>query len=166
MQLALTIMYLHPDAVNLQDFIVMDNSDGKGQFIAYWNLPYPKPTTDELNAGWLGYLKKDKLAELSQICQDTIYGGFTGTDGHLYQFQEKDQGNLIAQMLLLVSDPTISVVQWKTADAGIIELTRDQFLQVCKDADSFKRKNFARYWTLEANVKATTTEFEISQIVW
>ena len=33
-----------------KDFLLQDNSDGKGVFIAEWNLDIPKPTDAQLNA--------------------------------------------------------------------------------------------------------------------
>jgi len=33
-----------------KDVILQDNSDGKGVFIAEWNLDMPKPTMEQLNA--------------------------------------------------------------------------------------------------------------------
>lgn len=164
--MALAIMYMYPNIVNLQDFVVMDNSDGQGQFISEWHYSQPKPTEVQLQSAWLGYCKQAKLAELNDACQNTIYGGFTGTNGHKYQFEEKDQGNLTQQMLFLVNDPTITSVQWKTIDSGIVAHTRAQFLQVCNDANNFKRLNFGKYWQLEVKVDGCTTEDEINNIGW
>lgn len=166
MEMASAIQYLYPKATNLVDFIIMDNSDGQGQHIAVWNLPDPKPTEQQLQDAWLGYNKQTKLAQLSNACQNAIYGGFKGTDGHTYQFASQDQLNITQQMLLLVSDSTITTVQWKTEDAGIIPLTRAQFLAMCNDANNFKRQNMGKYWQLAAQVNACTTVDEINNIGW
>jgi len=46
------IMVLYPTAVNLVDFKLQDNSDGKGPFISYWDTAKlgAKPTQAELDA--------------------------------------------------------------------------------------------------------------------
>lgn len=157
---------MYPDAINLQDFMVMDNADGRGQHIAIWNYSQPQPTGAQIDAAWLAYYKQNKLNELSDSCQNTIYGGFKGTDGHTYQFAAQDQLNITQQMLVLVSDPTIITVQWKTEDSGIITLTRQQFLTMCNDANNFKRQNMGKYWQLATQVEACTTENDIDTINW
>ena len=44
------IKYLFPDAVNGRDYIVQDDSDGKGPYIKEWNLQDSQPTKAELDA--------------------------------------------------------------------------------------------------------------------
>lgn len=46
------IKYLYPTAVPLVDFVLQDNSDGNGPFIAWWDEVKlgPKPTKAELDA--------------------------------------------------------------------------------------------------------------------
>lgn len=166
MQLSLAITYIYPNAIPMQDFVVRDDSDGRGQYIDEWHLTDPKPTQEQLDTAWIGHCKQDRISQLGYDCQNTIYSGFTGTNGHQYQFEDKDQANLTQQMLFLVNDPTIMSVSWKTLDVGVISHTRDEFLQVCKDANNFKSSNFGKYWTLEAQVNSATTEDEINAIVW
>lgn len=158
------VRWQYPDANPLVDFKV-DVVNGE-QKIVRWGLADPQPTDNDLFNWWIEFLKKDKLEKLSDTCESTICNGFVGTNGHQYQFDYKDQDNLTQQMLFLVNDPTIVSIDWKTKDVGILTHTRDEFLQVCKDADSHKRSNFGKYWTLEAQVKSATTEDEINSIVW
>lgn len=159
-------MYLFPHAVPMDDFIIRDDTDGRGQYIAHWSLPETPPTEEEIQNGWLEYLRTEKLKELKQSCQTTILGGFASANGHQYQFENQDQDNITQQMLFLVNDPTITSLQWKTKDVGVIAHTRDEFLQVCKDADTHKRSNFGKFWTLEAQLKSALTEEDINLIVW
>jgi hypothetical protein len=166
MNMALAIQHIYPNADSVTDFKVQDNNDGKGQFIAEWNLSEPQPDGNQLKTAWLEILKANKLAELNNACQSTILDGFVATNGHTYQFDFKDQDNITQQMLFLVNDPTISSVQWKTVNAGVIVHTREEFLQMCKDADAHKRYNFGKYWTLEAQLKSAVTEVEIKSINW
>ena len=43
-------LYANREINFLKDFILQDNSDGKGVFIAEWNLDIPKPTMAQLDA--------------------------------------------------------------------------------------------------------------------
>lgn len=52
MNIAQAIMHLFPQANPLMDFIVQDDSDGEGPYIAKWNLEEPEPTEEELQAAW------------------------------------------------------------------------------------------------------------------
>jgi hypothetical protein len=165
MNLAQAIMHIYPDAVPMENFIVRDDNDGRGAYLDYWDLPYPPPTKEELDNALLGALKKDKKDELNEKCQSEILGGFTASNSHFYWFDFKDQDNLTQQMLFLVHDPTIDSVTWKTG-SGIITHTRDEFMQVCSDANSFKTGRFVKYWTLCAQLDACTTEDQINAIQW
>lgn len=165
MEKTLAIQYMYPNAVIFVDFSVVNDGSGN-ETIDMWNLSNPQPTDTDLQTAWIGYCKQNKISELNDSCQNTIYSGFTGTNGHKYQFGEKDQGNLTQQMLFIVNDTTITSVQWKTEDVGILSHTRADFLQVCLDADNFKRSNFGKYWNLESQVNAATTEDAINAITW
>lgn len=52
MNIALAIMYLFPEANPMIDFVVQDDSDGNGAYIAQWNLEEPQPTEEELQSAW------------------------------------------------------------------------------------------------------------------
>ena len=43
-------LYANKEINPRTDFILQDNSDGKGVFIAEWNLDIPKPTMAQLDA--------------------------------------------------------------------------------------------------------------------
>jgi hypothetical protein len=56
MNLIQKIIQIYP-SLTIQDFIVpngtivvQNNSDGKGEFIAYWNNSNPQPTQEQLDA--------------------------------------------------------------------------------------------------------------------
>jgi hypothetical protein len=52
------IIHLYPTAKPVKDFNVYDDGDGKGQYIAVWDVkdeagnPVPQPTEAELAAAW------------------------------------------------------------------------------------------------------------------
>jgi hypothetical protein len=41
-------LYVNQEVDFFKDVILQDNSDGKGVFIAEWNLATPKPTLEQL----------------------------------------------------------------------------------------------------------------------
>ena len=43
-------LFLNKEIDFRNDVVLQDNSDGKGVFIAKWNLDIPKPTEEQLNA--------------------------------------------------------------------------------------------------------------------
>lgn len=43
-------LYVNREIDVRKDFLLQDNSDGKGVFIAQWNLDIPKPTMAQLDA--------------------------------------------------------------------------------------------------------------------
>ncbi|KAA9003995.1 hypothetical protein F4V43_11330 [Paenibacillus spiritus] len=59
MHLPSAIQHLYPDADAFRDFIVQDDSDGRGPYIAYWGLDSPQPTDEELQQAWAEYQKTD-----------------------------------------------------------------------------------------------------------
>jgi hypothetical protein len=166
MNLASAITYLHPNAIPTHDFVVRDDSDGRGQYIDEWNLSDPQPTQDQLQTAWIGYLKKDKIVELTEACDKAIAQGFTATNGHTYQYQTNDQANINKQLTLLLLNDTITDVLWKTVDAGAINHTRDEFIALATDASNHERNNIGKLWQLEAQVNSAIDEDSINLVVW
>lgn len=52
MELALAILHLYPEADPHRDFIVQNDNDGNGDYVAQWNLDVDKPTEQQLSAAW------------------------------------------------------------------------------------------------------------------
>lgn len=55
MNLAACILHIYPAAKQDVDFVVQDDSDGRGPYIAIWKLDAPQPTEAELQAAWEAY---------------------------------------------------------------------------------------------------------------
>lgn len=77
MNIASAINFLHPNAVSMIDFIVRDDSDGEGQYIALWGLEEPEPTEEELQAAWDAYQdyetnKPPEVTELDRIGEQLV----------------------------------------------------------------------------------------------
>lgn len=169
MNIGAAIRWKYPDASPARDYSVVADPHTGEQTIEFWNLPDPEPTTDQLQQWWVSYLKDAKIAELNDACNQEILAGFTSSalgQPHTYGFDYEDQQNLNGQLAILMFDNTITSVNWKTKDAGVLTHTRDQFIQVCKDAEAFKRSRIEKFWNLKAQVQQATTEDQINAITW
>lgn len=169
MNIGQIIAWKWPNAAPTKDYSVVADPLTGEQHIEFWNLPDPQPTDQDFQSWWVPCLKDSKIAQLKQKCYETIIAGFTSTASgtqHTYGLDEKDQRNLNGQLSILMLDNTITSVTWKTLDAGVITLTRDQFMQLCKDAEAFKRSNIEKYWNLVSQVQAATTVDQINAINW
>lgn len=113
--------------------------------------------------------KVAKIIELNTACNQTILNGFSSTcmgTEHQYKFDMEYQGNITQQGVMLTLDPTIETVIWPTSDAGVIPHTREQFIQLCKDAQNWKATNIYRYFELKAQVEACTVIADVEAFVW
>lgn len=163
--LALAIMTKYPSAILMEDFIV--RNDGEGQYISEWNLPYPQPTIEELEATFIDFIKKNKLDKLNEACNEQILNGFTSAStGFVFEFETHDQSNFTQQAILLLNDPTINSIPWKTLNMGIQNLTRSQYFTILKESETHKRNAIGKFWTLKAQVMGATTVEEIDAINW
>lgn len=164
MNFAQAIRWKYPNANPLSDFRV-EIVNGVS-YLVDWNLPDPKPNDEEIYAWWVEFVRESKLRELADACQADILAGLHASNGHTYQFDFKDQDNISQQLTLMLLDPTISVIPWKTMDSGIVNHTRAEFITVARDAEAHKRNNMGRYWQLEARVKSAMTDTDILPIKW
>ncbi|USK72728.1 DUF4376 domain-containing protein [Peribacillus asahii] len=99
-------------------------------------------------------------------CEEEILKPFTATNGHVYAFEMKDQINFNQQLSLITLDESITEIIWKTEDSGVLVHTRDEFIQVVANAETHKRSNITKYWTLKAQVQSATTIEGIEAITW
>ena len=112
-----------------------------------------------------------KILALNSYCNQLIQSGFpssaTGVS-HQYKFDMEYQGNMSQDGTMLALDPTIDSVPWPTINAGVVPHTRDQFIQLCKDAKTWKDTNVYHYFALKAQVLAvtTTTVDQVNAINW
>jgi hypothetical protein len=161
----LALQYLFPGTTT-RDYIVALNADGK-PYIEQWNMPIPIPSDEELMAAELAALKEKKIYELNRKCNAEILRGFTSAStGHRFSFGQEDQANLTQQMLLLLNDPNLSSVEWKTEDSGVQTFTREQFLSIVKEAEAHKRSLMAQYWKKKANVLESSDRDTIKAMEW
>lgn len=65
MNIATAIMHIYPHAIPMKDFIVRDDSDDKGAYIAEWKLEEAQPTEEELKGAWEYIQLHPSVPELS-----------------------------------------------------------------------------------------------------
>ncbi|GAA4704079.1 DUF4376 domain-containing protein [Brevibacillus fulvus] len=124
-----------------------------------WDLTPPTAPLEQV--------KTAKIDFLNNECFKAIYAGFiSASTGHTFRFNEEDQANFNQQSTLFLLKPDLAETQWKTEDAGIVTLTRDQFIEVVFEAGQHKQQQIGKYWTLKAQVEAATTKEEVDSINW
>lgn len=113
--------------------------------------------------------KQNKIYELNTACNQDILNGFTSSCTgveHQYKFDMEYQGNFAQQGVMLSLDPTIETVPWPTNDEGVVDHTRESFIQLCKEAQDWKSTNIYRYFGMKAQVMNCTLVDELNVIVW
>ncbi len=164
MNLARALIYLFPNTCMMKDILVRD--DGEGAYIDQWNISDPQPTQEQLDQAWIEVVRKDKLNELDEACENDILSGFIASNGHHYGFSYKDQINFNEQDAILTRNPSIDTIYWKTDDIGPIPHTREEWYAVVDDVAVSKLGKIARYWQLKVYVLSLNSESEINAIHW
>jgi hypothetical protein len=121
----------------------------------------------EINDDYLlNYHRDLKKESLNEDCENTILGGFTATNGHIYRCNRDDQTNMIGQKDELRDDPTILEVEWRTEDEGYISHTREDWLQVYREAFVFKKTQLFKCKSLKQRATDATSHDEIIAVKW
>jgi len=102
MNIVRAIEYLYPEAKILQDFAVAD--EGKGQYIAEWNLPDPKPSEAELlsleeDPNFQAWLKAKKNVRIDRDTGKAINEAI-----HPFAGLEEQIGILRDQLVHIIND--------------------------------------------------------------
>jgi hypothetical protein len=113
-------------------------------------------------------LKQARINFLKDECTQAIYEGFTSSLGYEFGFNAHDQQNFGQQLLLLMLDTnnTITEIQWKTKNQGVVELTKEEFLQIVEEAKQHKLNQQHKYWMKEELVLVSQSKDEVASIVW
>lgn len=134
----------------------------------------PKNILDEKR---IARLKKDKINDLSNKCEQAIIGGFIsnalGVD-HLYDSEEVDQINLIGAVAATAPSPAepngySNYYACRDVATGIksyIEHSYSVLRQVMFDGAQFKLGHLQRFHALRIQVQEAITEEQINAINW
>lgn len=135
----------------------------------------------DLEKATLEEVKSAKIAQLKELCTQSIYNGFTSSvKGYEFGFNAYDQSNfekMTAKINLwkhLLQEGKITQenydskfpIKWKTKNSGVVELTEYEYIQVTDDAEAHLLTQQEKYWVLEAQVLSANTKEEIDSIVW
>ncbi|OCT10989.1 hypothetical protein A8709_04610 [Paenibacillus pectinilyticus] len=178
MNIVQAIIHLYPQAVSSVDFIVQDDSDGNGPYIAQWNLEHPQPTTEELQSAWdtmqptpeqvLNDVRSSHINKLNAACNTSILEGFTssalGTD-NTYDFEYHDQINLEGMLNAISAGIITENIIWKAS--GVPQPHNfEQFKVLYADGLAHKNANINKYWELKAEAISANNAEDIVSIMW
>lgn len=121
----------------------------------------------DLTTAALADVQNAKVAQLKYLCEEAIYAGFTSAStGHVFGLDLKDQANFEQQRSDFIDDATATSVDWGTKDAGVVTLTKDEFMTVRQEGKQFKWDNINRVRDLIGQVMASTTNDAVDAIKW
>jgi hypothetical protein len=178
------ILHLYPNAIPGVDFIVQDDSDGRGAYIAMWNLKdaqgnnIPQPSEEELQAAWEAYelpaVKAAKKAEISAAVAAKITSGYQSTvvlastgKAHFYGTSLEDQQNMTAEYVNALAHPEITTVKYRPQDViGRIDHTRNEFIQIAEAVKAFVTSKLDQGYALyeQLNTAQTVADVEAIQV--
>lgn len=172
MNIADAILWKYPSALPIDDFIVVDHSDGNGQQIELWAVKdlsgqiIPEPTQSELDTWYLAFAKQQKNQELDAKYHDAIESGFTSSAlgvAHTYPADAEAQTNFNITISRFLTDLNFTSVKFKTLDAGFLDHTRDEFYRVFADGHDFGIEQDTHLNLLKAQVNAVTIQTDLNQ---
>jgi hypothetical protein len=131
-----------------------------------YNRMLGKFVESEMNEGILGEFKQLKNDDLNRIRDKKIADGFLSSNGHYYRMSMDDQVNMMGQKDKLREDETIMEVEWKTEDSGFIKHTREDWLNVYREAFAHKEEQIFKCNQLKQQVLGCVNLEEINAVVW
>src|SRR5699024_4611273 len=127
------------------------------------DIPYTSITEKDV----LDYHKELKANILSQKCEDDILVGFTSEkNGHHYRMNRDDQINMASQKEMVNNDTSILEVSWKTEDAGYINHTRQEWIDIYQEAFNHKKETLTKYDLKKSEILKASTHEEVISIKW
>lgn len=126
-------------------------------------------TIAEYQTPSLSETQQQKILELNIACNQEILNGFSSSCtglSHQYKFDMEYQGNFSKKMGLLALVPTIQSVDWPTKDMGVVEHTREQFIQLIIDGQTHMETKIFRYFGMKAQIEACETVEAVNEFVW
>jgi hypothetical protein len=154
-------------------------------------IQYPKFDGTEwvdgkTSADILAIYKSSRLDELKIDCSNAIYAGFTSsvTDAGgvalEFGYNDRDQLNFNGRLnkINLWKNQLLNgaitqadydakfPLQWKSTNKGVVSLTEAEFVQLMDDAEAHQLTQQKKYWTLEAQVNAATSQADVDKVVW
>ncbi len=144
-------------------------TDGQGNLIYKWNgTQMVERTQDEIYP--LSYWKQKKSEDFMSQRDSEVQAGFltnavASTPNIQMGYDPVDKNNYQSLATMLNLDPTITSVNFLTGN-GMVTFTRDEFIQVIKDAYNHESSLVYKSLTLKAQVDAAVDKASLDAIVW
>ena len=135
--------------------------DGYGNLIDI--IPTEKPLIS------LEDYKQNKIIELNVACNKFILSGFESSCTSIkykYKFDEEYQRNFALTIGAVSVSPEISNIPWPTIGTGIVNHTRQQFIQLYLDGKLFMETNLYRYFGMKAQIEMCGSVEQINLFSW
>jgi hypothetical protein len=113
----------------------------------------------------LDEFRQQRIDMFNTMCNKEILGGFM-SQGYQFIFDYEAQDNFSQEILSLLLDPSITEVEWKTEDQGVVTLTKEQFLLVVQDAKTHKLTTLRRYWDVKDRILNAGSVPEVLEQNW
>ncbi|TFE30845.1 hypothetical protein [Cohnella luojiensis] len=143
--------------------------DGQGNSIYKWDgTQMVERTADEIYP--LSYWKQKKIGIFTSQRDLEVQAGFltnavASTPNIQMGYDPVDKNNYQSLATMLNLDPTISSVPFLTG-IGMVTFTRDEFIQVIKDAYNHESSLVYKCLTLKAQIEAAADKQSLDSIVW
>lgn len=118
-------------------------------------------------------LRAAKIEQLKEQCTTAINAGFVSTvfrdEMQLeFGFNQNDQANFTQTMLLVIADSAnaMTTIEWKSKNAGVVQLTKEEFMQIITAAKDHKLTEQNKYWQLEQQALQAITNEGVDEVVW
>lgn len=107
------------------------------------------------------------IERLSEECETTIKQGFYSQRMNCYfGFSDKDQLNFNQQLSLVIMDINneVTEIAWKSEDKGVLLLSKEDFLAVCKEGEKHKRFHISMFWKIKNKITEMNNIEDILQV--
>lgn len=153
--------------------IVIDNDCPEG----YIDLPVPEKLFRPrlVDGAWIegGYpdlesYKEKKINELFSLREQQINSTFTSVineEDVIFDYSIISQTRFKEMAVYILIDPAITSIEWRSVSHGFLLLTREEFMQVLKDAASHKASIEYKYTYAKAHIDNAETTEEVDAIV-
>lgn len=169
--LALTIKYyFEKQGIKIDlthDVVVMWDGGETEPYISAWNIPYPQPSMEELEAlepeAMLYYARQDKLAELEQKFNYMLENGHTTSSfGVEIDANVTSVRNVAGLLVVMGADDKEWFCDYNNQ---LHELTRQQVETIQVEIITYIQGLYDQKWVYREQINTLTTPEEINNIV-
>jgi hypothetical protein len=174
MDFGLAMLHMFPN-IQPSQYELMRQSDGSVAITRWDSTTTPQPTEQQVidfyNSpnGMLPYFQQQKINELTAKCDATIQAGFSSSAlgvPHTYPATVESMIYFNATINRFLVDPTFTTLKQLTLDAGYLDHTKEQFIQVFNDGHQFGIVQDGKLAQLKYQVSQATTPDQVNQVTW